>query len=167
MPHTAPTERTDATQPTVTRIDVGGARSQQRTLRTRRVGATRRADVAPTVVALLEAGAMQSATHVEEMVLDMASLASRVFPFVELDREQVAAAPFVQRMRFSLMWSRSPNATPTTGCGSRTPCGGGARWLSQLIQARLSMWWSQRWFHTRTIRISRYGNGRGSRCAHV
>ena len=100
MPGAAPAERADATRSAVARIDVGGPRPQPRTLRTRRVGATRRADVAPTVVALLEAGAMQSATHVEEMVLDMASLASRVFPFVELDREQLAAAPFVQRMRF-------------------------------------------------------------------
>ena len=42
---------------------------------------------------------MQSATHIEQMVLDMSTLFSRTFPGILIDHDQVNATPFVARMR--------------------------------------------------------------------
>lgn len=64
-----------------------------------RVGPTSKDDVDLTIVTLLEHGAMQSATHVEQMVLDMAVLLSQAFPKISFDHHQVNSTPFIARMR--------------------------------------------------------------------
>ena len=65
----------------------------------RRVGPKTKADIDSEIIALLEQGVMQSATHIEQMVLDMSALFSRAFPGILIDPDQVNATPFVSRMR--------------------------------------------------------------------
>lgn len=68
-----------------------------------RKGARSYAEVDLTIIKLLEEGAAESRTHVEQMSIDMGSLLTASFPKLAKQADRVRQAGFLSRMRYAAM----------------------------------------------------------------
>lgn len=89
-----------------------------------RSGARRLAEVDPQLRAQLEAGILSTATHVEHMAIDQASLWAAAFPVLAGDGRRFDGLPFIGRLRLGgrmlfdayghAAWSATTGAEPDT-----------------------------------------------------
>jgi 3-methyladenine DNA glycosylase AlkC len=87
--------REDETQPATE----CAARPQDSQRIATRIGARSKSQVDAEALLLMERGIIQSRTHIEQMVINMAKLFGLAFPEIPIDHEAVNATPFISRMR--------------------------------------------------------------------
>lgn len=81
-----------------------------------RIGARRKSDLDPAVLQYLNSGVAESATHIEQMCLDMVQLFNAAFPAVQL-ADSVSGEPFIRRLRsIGATLARSAVEDPPNSC---------------------------------------------------